>query len=193
VIEVRGDKAYGYLKAEHGVHRLVRLSPYNAKNSRETSFALVEVLPLVEGSDQVTLDEKELRIETFRARGHGGQGVNTTDSAIRITHLPSGLTASCQNERSQLQNKQTALRILQARLQQQHDATMQAELEKTKGVYKQGTWGNQIRSYVLQPYTLVKDHRTDYENSNTQKVLDGELMEFILAFLKQVSGAGKKH
>ncbi len=183
-IEIRGEKAYGYLKAEHGVHRLVRLSPFNAKNSRETSFVLVEVLPLVEGAGDVMIDEKDLKIEVFRAGGHGGQGVNTTDSAVRITHIPSGLVAQCQNERSQLQNKQNAMKILRSRLQHQYDKDQLAALEKTKGIYKQGTWGNQIRSYVLQPYTMVKDHRTEHEVSNVQKVLDGELEDFMLAWLK---------
>ncbi|OIP97460.1 peptide chain release factor 2 [Candidatus Wirthbacteria bacterium CG2_30_54_11] len=182
-IEVSGERVYGHLKAEHGVHRLVRLSPFNSNHTRETSFSLVEVVPLLDQLSGVAVQDEEIRIDTFRARGHGGQGVNTTDSAVRITHLSTGLVVSCQNERSQLQNKRVAMQIILSRLQLLQDEKFQSDLKSTKGEYKQGSWGNQIRSYVLQPYTMVKDHRTEHEVSDVGRVLDGDLDEFILAWL----------
>jgi len=183
-IQITGQLVYGHLQAEHGVHRLVRLSPFNAKHSRETSFALVEIMPLVEHDLDIEIKDEDLKIDVFRAGGHGGQSVNTTDSAVRITHIPTGLVAQCQNERSQLQNKQKALQVLISRLILRQEVQNKAELDKTKGEYKQGSWGNQIRSYVLQPYTMVKDHRTQFEKGDVNAVLDGDLEEFILAWLE---------
>jgi peptide chain release factor 2 len=184
-IEVSGGQAYGYLKAEHGVHRLVRLSPFNAKHSRETSFVLVEVIPLLDSAAEVKIQDDDIRIDVFRARGHGGQSVNTTDSAVRITHVPTGIVVSCQNERSQLQNKRVALKILQSRLAVLEEAKRSEELQTIRGQHVQGSWGNQIRSYVFQPYTMVKDHRTEHETSNVQAVLDGSLDDFIVSWLKK--------
>ncbi len=183
-IEVEGFRAYGHLKAEAGVHRLVRISPYDADKSRHTSFALVEVVPDFDEVDDIAIDDKDLKIDVYRASGHGGQSVNTTDSAVRITHLPTKIVVSVQNERSQLQNKETALKILKAKLKKKAlDEQLKKERE-LKGGHISAEWGNQIRSYVLQPYQQVKDHRTDYQSSNPQKVLDGQIDDFILEFLK---------
>lgn len=183
---VRGRYAFGYLKAEAGVHRLVRISPYDAEKMRHTSFALVEVIPDLGEDEDIEIIDKDIRIDVYRASGHGGQGVNTTDSAVRIVHLPTGITVSCQNERSQTQNKATAMKVLKAKLLQRQEQERQAVEQKLRGEYQSAEWGNQIRSYVLQPYTMVKDHRTGAETANVQKVLDGDLDMFIEAYLKKV-------
>ncbi len=182
VCEVSGVNAYGFLKSEHGVHRLVRLSPFNANNLRQTSFALVEVLPVIKTDTEVAIDDKDLRIDVYHAGGHGGQSVNTTNSAVRITHLPTNTVVAIQNERSQLQNKEKAMEILRGKL-----AQMQMEQHaETIGELRAGEsagWGQQIRNYVLQPYKLVKDTRTGYESKEPDKVLDGEIDGFIDAYL----------
>jgi len=182
---VRGQYAYGYLKAENGIHRLVRISPFDAQGRRHTSFASVHVYPEVDEEVEVEIDEKDLRIDRFCASGPGGQGVNTTYSAVRVTHLPTGIVVSCQNERSQIKNLATAMKVLKARLFELERQKKEEELEKIKGPKKDIAWGNQIRSYVLQPYRLVKDLRTGYEVGDADAVLDGELDGFIEAYLKQ--------
>ncbi|MFC1600392.1 peptide chain release factor 2 [Patescibacteria group bacterium] len=184
-IMIKGYLAYGYLKSENGVHRLVRLSPFNTKHTRETSFALIEILPEIDMSKALDIDENDLRIDTFRAGGHGGQSVNTTDSAVRITHIPTGLTTQCQNERSQLQNKEHAMKILHAKLQQLMQEQAAENLNEIKGGRKEIKWGSQIRSYVLHPYTMVKDHRTKYETSKVEEVLDGDIEGCIRSYLEQ--------
>jgi len=182
---VEGEYVYGYLKAERGVHRLVRISPFDANKRRHTSFASVDVIPEIEEDIDIKIEEKDLAIDTFRASGPGGQHMQKTDSAVRITHLPTGIVAQCQNERSQYQNKQTALRILKARLYELEREKKEAELLKTYAQEKKKIeWGSQIRSYVMQPYTMVKDHRTDYETGDVNKVMDGGIDEFIEAYLK---------
>jgi len=187
-IEVTGRYAYGWLKAEGGVHRLVRISPFDAEKMRHTSFALVEVLPELEEVESIEIKDEDIKVEAFRAGGHGGQSVNTTDSAVRLTHLPTGIAVKCQNERSQLQNKTKALKILKSRLLQYYQEEAGQKKEKIKGEYRQAQWGNQARSYVLQPYRLVKDHRTGYETADTDRVLDGEIDDFVGAYLKQQAG-----
>jgi len=188
VIDVSGDYATGYLKSEHGVHRLVRLSPFDADHARHTSFALVEVMPEAEADVDVKIAPEDLKVETFRSSGPGGQHMQKTSSAVRLTHLPTGLTVSCQSERSQHQNKEIAMKIMFSRL-------LEVELErraearaKIKGKRIAAGWGNQIRSYVLHPYKMVKDHRTDYQTSDTEAVLDGELDGFVSAYLRSILG-----
>ena len=180
---VKGENAYGILKAERGKHRLVRLSPFDQAHRRHTSFAQAIVSPLLPEDAAIDVDENDLRIDTYRAQGAGGQHVNKTDSAVRITHLPTGVVVQCQNERSQAANKQTALRILKSRLAELAEEEREEELAKERGVVSMGFGGNPIRSYVLHPYQLVKDHRTDYEVGNAQGVLDGDLDGFIHAYL----------
>ena len=182
-VAVRGENAYGILKAERGVHRLVRLSPFDASHRRHTAFAQVVVAPLLPDDIEIEVDENDLRIDTYRATGAGGQHVNKTDSAVRITHLPTGIVVQCQNERSQTSNKQTALRILRSRLAELEEEKREAELAKERGAAQDIGFGSQIRSYVLHPYQLVKDHRTDHEVGNTQSVLDGALDGFVHSYL----------
>jgi peptide chain release factor 2 len=187
---VAGENAYGILKAERGKHRLVRLSPFDQAHRRHTSFAQVIVAPLLEEAGAIELDEDEIRVDTFRSSGAGGQHVNKTDSAVRLTHLPSGIVVSVQNERSQTANKDTAMKILRSRLAEKAEEARDAELAKERGGVSMGFGGNAIRSYVLHPYQLVKDHRTDHEMGNTQGVLDGDLDGFIRAYLLHAAGNG---
>ena len=185
--EINGDFAYGNLKVENGVHRLVRISPFDANKRRHTSFASVYVYPEIEDSIEVDINESDLKVDTFRASGAGGQHVNTTDSAIRITHLPSGIVVQCQNERSQHKNKATAMKVLKVKLYDKKRLEREAEQDEINAQKQQIAWGSQIRSYVLHPYQMVKDHRTDHETGNAQKVLDGGIDDFIeQALLKKV-------
>ena len=188
VIDIKGGYANGYLKSEHGVHRLVRLSPFDADHARHTSFALVEVMPEAEADVDVRIEPDDLKVETFRSSGPGGQHMQKTSSAVRLTHLPSGLVVSCQSERSQHQNKEIALKILRSRLLELELVKRAEERAKLKGKRIAAEWGNQIRSYVLHPYKMVKDHRTEYQTGDTDAVLDGELDGFITAYLRSIVG-----
>ncbi len=187
-LEIDGEYAFGYLKSEHGVHRLVRLSPFDSDHARHTSFVLVEVMPEAEANVDVTIKPEDLKIDVFRSSGAGGQNVQKTSTAVRITHLPTGTVVTCQTERSQLQNKEYAMKILQSRLLEKEMARIAEEKAKLKGKRIEAGWGNQIRSYVLHPYKMVKDHRTDYQTGDTEAVLDGELDGFITAYLRTLVG-----
>jgi peptide chain release factor 2 len=190
-VAVEGRRAYGWLRAERGVHRLVRISPFDAQKRRQTTFALVEVLPEVADDVEVELDWDEIRVDTFRSQGAGGQHVNKTDSAVRLTHLPTGIVAQSQNERSQTQNKETATKVLKARLLERALEEKEAELRKLRGEHVEAGWGNQIRSYVLHPYQMVKDLRTNVETGNTSAVLDGDLDQFMQAELERLATGGE--
>jgi peptide chain release factor 2 len=188
-ISISGLYAYGYLRSEKGVHRLVRISPFDSSNRRHTSFILVEILPQVEDDESIKINPSDLRIDTFRSAGAGGQSVQKNDTAVRITHIPTGIVASCQNERSQTQNREMAMKVLKGRLlalkQQEH----KEKIEELRGEYQKAEWGSQIRSYVLHPYHMVKDHRTEFESGNTEAVLDGDLDPFIESYLRKTLGA----
>ncbi|MGD8684607.1 MAG: peptide chain release factor 2 [Chloroflexota bacterium] len=187
-VSVRGRRAYGWLRAEAGVHRLVRISPYDSQSRRHTTFVQVEILPEVEEAAEIEqIPDEELKVDTYRAQGAGGQHVNKTDSAVRLTHLPTGIVAQSQNERSQHQNREAAMKILRARLLERRIEEREAEIRELKGEHKEAGWGNQIRSYVLHPYQMVKDHRTDCETGNTTAVLDGDLDAFMVAELERVA------
>ena len=189
-LTIEGPYAYGYLKTERGTHRLVRISPFDFQKRRQTSFALVDPTPQVEDDAEIEIRPDELKIDTYRATGAGGQNVNKTETAIRITHLPSGIVVSCQNERSQLQNRETAMRILKARLLEKRVLEQEAEQARERGEMRSADWGSQIRSYVLHPYTLVKDHRTGVEVGDPTRVLDGDIDTFIEAALSTRAGSG---
>ena len=184
-LSIKGDYAYGYLKSEYGVHRIVRISPFDADHARHTSFVLIEVLPELENDDEINIKDDEIRIDTFMSSGAGGQSVNTTYSAIRIVHIPTNISVTCQNERSQSQNKEIALKVLKAKLFELKQKELLDEKNKLKGDYKSIEWGSQIRSYVLNPYKMVKDHRTDYEEGDVENVFDGNIEGFIESFLRK--------
>lgn len=186
-ILIEGINAFGYLKTEKGVHRLVRISPFDSASRRHTSFASADVMPEIDDDIEIDIKPEDLRIDTFRAGGAGGQHVNKTDSAVRITHLPTGIVASCQNERSQQSNRNTAMKILKSRLFDMYQEEQQKELDKIRGVQKEIAWGSQIRSYIFHPYSMVKDHRTNVEKGNVQAVVDGDIDEFINAYLKYLA------
>ena len=188
-IKISGKNAYGYLKCERGVHRLVRISPFDSNKKRHTSFCSIDVVPEIDETTNITIRSEDIRIDVFRSSGAGGQSVNTTDSAVRVTHLPTGIVVSCQNERSQIANRESALLILKSKLLDLEIQKRAEELQVIKGTKMDIGWGSQIRSYVFCPYTLVKDHRTDYENSNVQSVMDGNIMVFIEKYLKYRIGA----
>lgn len=193
MVEVVGDMAFGNLKSEKGVHRLVRQSPFNADALRQTSFAAVEIWPILENQDNLDINVSDLRIDVFRSSGAGGQSVNTTDSAVRITHIPTNTVVTCQNERSQLKNKESAMKVLKARLHEYLEEKQKAEQQDIKGEYKAAEWGNQIRSYVFHPYKMVKDHRTNYEVSEIEKVMDGQIEIFIEEYLRFSQLSNKKN
>jgi peptide chain release factor 2 len=187
-VEIQGQNAYGWLRSERGVHRLVRISPFDASHARHTSFALVEVLPETDSSVEVNINPEEIRIDIYHSSGHGGQNVQKVATAVRITHIPTGIVVTCQNERSQGRNKESAMRVLEARLLERELARQAEEQAKLKGEHVEMGWGNQIRSYVLQPYRMVKDHRTNFETSNTSAVLDGDLDDFMQSYLRTTVG-----
>lgn len=187
-ISISGLYAYGYLRSEKGVHRLVRISPFDSSNRRHTSFVLVEILPQVEDDESIKINPNDLRIDTFRSAGAGGQSVQKNDTAVRITHIPTGIVASCQNERSQTQNREMAMKVLRGRLLALKQQERKEKIEELRGEYQKAEWGSQIRSYVLHPYHMVKDHRTDFEMGNTEAVLDGELDPFIESYLRFTLG-----
>jgi peptide chain release factor 2 len=187
-ISIQGPYAYGYLRSEKGVHRLVRISPFDSSNRRHTSFILVEVLPQVEDEGNVSINPNDLRIDTFRSAGAGGQSVQKNDTAVRITHLPTGIVASCQNERSQTQNREMAMKVLLGRLLDLKQQEQKEKIEELRGEYQKAEWGSQIRSYVLHPYHLVKDHRTEFEVGGTEAVLNGDLDPFIESYLRMTLG-----
>ena len=184
--EVRGEYAYGFLKSERGVHRLVRISPFDANARRHTSFSSLDVAPIIEDNGAMEIRTEDLRIDTYRASGKGGQHVNRTDSAVRMTHLPTGIVVQCQNERSQIQNRETCMMMLRAKLAELHEKERQEQMSDVKGEQKKIEWGSQIRSYVFQPYTMVKDHRTGYEMGDVNAVMDGKLEDFVTAYLQKL-------
>ncbi|HMV41658.1 MAG TPA: peptide chain release factor 2 [Leptospiraceae bacterium] len=186
-LHVQGEYAFGYLKGENGIHRLVRISPFDANKRRHTSFASVHVSPELEDDIDIVIEEKDLRVDTYRSSGAGGQHVNKTDSAVRMTHIPTGIVVQCQNERSQIKNRATAMKMLKAKLYELEKKKSEEENQKKSGEKKDIAWGSQIRSYVFHPYNLIKDHRTDHETGNVQPVMDGELDDFVMAYLKYIS------